>query len=845
MKKGNGFTLSAIAGGITYGLLMASQAQAAESITLNHVDLDNKGNVSLFSSTTPQSKIANALGLPADVGFTVKRTMKDARGNTHTRMQQTFQGIPVWNGEAILHGTAQKNTLTGKVYTGFSQSRHLMRLTSAQNVSQEVERFLNQKYGETGRKLIDLRAKMYVFVDENGKDQLVYHVDLITETTPGTPSRPMLLLNASDLSVVKYWEGLAHSEEHQHDHQENAGHEHHRHDQHGHDHQQLSAWAQLLAKGPGGNTKTGRYVYGEDYESLTITREGETCYLESPNVRTVDMEHKYDLSKDDAFSFSCLDGEEPINNQREVNEAYSPLNDAFYFGNVSFNMYKDWYDTSPLPFQLMMKVHFGEDFENAFWNGRFMTFGDGKDYFYPLVDINVATHEVSHGFTEFNSGLIYANESGGMNEAFSDISAEGSEFYWKGDVDWIVGADIFKAEGGLRYFEDPTEDGRSIGHYDDYYDGMNVHFSSGIFNRAYYLLANSSGWDPRKALDVYVLANQAYWTADSTFEEGACGVISSAYDLGYDWQVVFKSFLEVGVVCTNTGVDTDYDGLDDGYEIKHGFNPFNSNDAQKDFDNDGLSNLAEAGINTDPKNADSDRDELTDGDEDKLGYNLLSSDSDSDGIDDHFENEMGLNPLDSSDALLDADNDGVINLTEYQGGSDLFDDMSIPALGRGFLFDFEEGAVPEEWGAAAGPKVFEITGENTIGNFSVVSQEIDHNSTVFNYIVLNGQGGMLSFDVKTSTEEGYDFFELAVDGDILYRASGEKDYHRVEVNVPEGSGVVTFSYTKDGGAIGGEDKVWLDNIQLETGYVDTDNDGMDDRWERVNGLNSSDPSDAC
>ncbi len=176
-----------------------------------------------------------------------------------------------------------------------------------------------------------------------------------------------------------------------------------------------------------------------------------------------------------------------------------------------------------------------------------MTFGDGASTFYPLVDINVSAHEVSHGFTEQNSGLIYSGMSGGMNEAFSDIAGEAAEFYIKGSVDWLVGADIFKSSGGLRYFEQPSRDGRSIDHASQYYNGLDVHHSSGVYNRAFYLLANKSGWNVRKGFEVFTLANQLYWTASSTFDAGACGVAKAAGDMGYSVNDVVDAFNQVGV----------------------------------------------------------------------------------------------------------------------------------------------------------------------------------------------------------------------------------------------------------------------------------------------------------
>ena len=87
-------------------------------------------------------------------------------------------------------------------------------------------------------------------------------------------------------------------------------------------------------------------------------------------------------------------------------------------------MYRNWYNTAPLSFKLKMRVHYSRNYENAFWDGSQMTFGDGATTFYPLVSLDVAAHEVSHGFTEQNSGLVYSGQSGGINEAFSDMAGK-------------------------------------------------------------------------------------------------------------------------------------------------------------------------------------------------------------------------------------------------------------------------------------------------------------------------------------------------------------------------------------------------------------------------------------
>src|SRR3546814_12417343 len=105
---------------------------------------------------------------------------------------------------------------------------------------------------------------------------------------------------------------------------------------------------------------------------------------------------------------------------------------------------------------------------------------------YTTLFRSVLAHEVSHGFTEQNSNLEYAYQPGGINEAFSDMAGEAAEFFFNGENDFLVGGEIFKAPGeALRYMEDPTLDGISIGSANDYYDGLNVHYSSGVYHRAF------------------------------------------------------------------------------------------------------------------------------------------------------------------------------------------------------------------------------------------------------------------------------------------------------------------------------------------------------------------------
>jgi Zn-dependent metalloprotease len=543
------------------------------------------------------------------------RRSVDRYGNTHVRYQQTFAGMPIWGEQVIVHTSAQTRSAsaTGWVVLGLENSALAQRVAegaSAEISPEEALALAKQSLGhdQADRFFARESAELVVLLAPDEPAREVYAVEYFSEKDGLAPTRPFFLVDARSGEIVRHWEGLTHAD----------------------------------AVGPGGNLKTGRYVFGTDYPPLDVAQSGSLCTMNNANVKTVDLNHG--TSGSSPFTFTC-----PENLHKEINGAYSPLNDAHFFGGVVFDMFMDWIGVAPLSFQLTMRVHYGSNYENAFWDGATMTFGDGYTRFYPLVDVNVSAHEVSHGFTEQNSDLIYSGQSGGINEAFSDISGEAAEYYWKGAVDWLAGAAIMKTLPALRYFEDPTLDGRSIGHASDYYPGMDVHYSSGVYNRAFFLLANSGNWSVRDAFEIFAHANQNYWTPSETFQTGACGVLESARDLRRPVMQVDAAFQTVGVDCGYLPfVDADNDGMDDNWELYFGLDPTDPSDAALDGDADGLVNLDEYLAFTDPTDPDSDADGLMDGSEVHVhGTDPTDSDTDDDGLSDGDEVDVhGTDPLD-------------------------------------------------------------------------------------------------------------------------------------------------------------------------------------------------------
>ena len=438
-------------------------------------------------------------------------------GRLKRRLIQTFADVDVKSSYITL--TLDNNNqeyfieASGSVYKGLSQDLDEL----SENMSEvRVKELISERRKLNEMQKRSLKSELLIETNEYDKAQYIYQLSYL-KVENRRVSRPFIVVDAKTGQFIREWDG-AH---------------------------QLKTPA--LAHGIGGNEKTHAYHYGVDFDPMKISKDGNVCSLENNQVVTVDMRHSWNLERpQSAFTYEC-EGQENKNDARYVNGSFSALNDAHYFGSVIYDLYQSWANTTPLNSKLKMRVHFGQKFENAFWDGEAMTFGDGDVDFYPLVDINVSTHEVSHGFTEQNSNLEYSNQSGGINESFSDIAGEAAEYFVRGEVDWVVGADIFKGQGGLRYFDDPTKDGRSIGHTKDYYDGLNVHWSSGIFNKAFYLLVHKHKWDVKTAFQAFTLANQLYWHETSTFDHAACGVKRAAKDLRQDQRDIVDAFYSVGV----------------------------------------------------------------------------------------------------------------------------------------------------------------------------------------------------------------------------------------------------------------------------------------------------------
>ncbi len=182
----------------------------------------------------------------------------------------------------------------------------------------------------------------------------------------------------------------------------------------------------------------------------------------------------------------------------------------------------------------------GSGLDNAFWNGQAIFYGNGASSFTPLAGaLDVAGHEMSHGTVQETANLEYQGESGALNESFADIFGVMID-----RNDWTLGEDVVKTSafpsGALRSMSDPHNGGTNLNHngyqpkkYSERYTGSQdnggVHINSGIPNHAFYLYAQAVGKD--KAEDTYYRALSTYLTRSSKFEDCRLAVQQAAIDL--------------------------------------------------------------------------------------------------------------------------------------------------------------------------------------------------------------------------------------------------------------------------------------------------------------------------
>jgi Zn-dependent metalloprotease len=222
------------------------------------------------------------------------------------------------------------------------------------------------------------------------------------------------------------------------------------------------------------------------------------------------------------------------------------VNEAYDGAGATYDLYWEVYQRNSVDgngLRLDSSVHYQNNYDNAFWNGNQMVYGDGDGQTFNrfTIAVDVIGHELTHGVTQYTSNLNYSNQSGALNESFSDIFGSLVKQRQSGqnasDADWLIGAGLFTSNvkgvalrsmkaPGTAYNDPVLGKDPQPGHMRDYVntseDNGGVHINSGIPNHAFYLMATAIGgfaWE--KTGKIWYVAARDKFTSNTDFQNAA------------------------------------------------------------------------------------------------------------------------------------------------------------------------------------------------------------------------------------------------------------------------------------------------------------------------------------
>ncbi len=400
-----------------------------------------------------KAETAKDLGLGAKEKLVVRDVLKDRDGTVHVRYERTYDGLPVLGGDIIVQGdtAGEADKVVKASRTAVKPATTAAKVPAAKAEAQALSAAKAEKAEGAD---VD-RAPRKVIWAADGKPVVAYETVVGGLQHDGTPQELHVVTDATTGEKLYEWQAVQNG--------------------------------------------TGHTVYSGTVD-LTTTQSGSTYNL-TDGARGG---HKtYNLNRGTSGTGTLFSGSDDVWGNGSPSNAESAGADAHYGAALTWDYYKNVHGRSGIRGDgvgAYSRVHYGNNYVNAFWSDSCfcMTYGDGSGNANPLTSIDVAAHEMTHGLTSNTAGLNYSGESGGLNEATSDIFGATVEFYANNssDVgDYLIGEEIdINGDGTpLRYMDKPSKDGRSK---DSWYSGIgsiDVHYSSGVANHFFYLLSEGSG----------------------------------------------------------------------------------------------------------------------------------------------------------------------------------------------------------------------------------------------------------------------------------------------------------------------------------------------------------------
>jgi len=394
---------------------------------------------------------ARRIGLGVKERLVVKDVIRDADGTTHTRYERTYAGLRVLGGDLVVHDRSGRTTVTkaSRAALAVPSLSPRIRSAAAADKAEAASKRARVKGSEVERK-----PRLVIWAG-SGKSVLAWESVVEGVQRDGTPSELQVVTDATTGKQL------------------------------------------LAAEKVDTGTGTGQYV---GTVPLGTTQSGSTYQLTDPDRAG----HKtYDLNQGTSGTGTLFTDDNDVWGDGLPSNRQTAGVDVAFGAAATWDYYKETYGRNGIRndgVAAYSRAHYGSNYVNAFWQDSCfcMTYGDGSGNNHPLTALDVAAHEMSHGVTAATAGLNYSGESGGLNEATSDIFAAAVEFYENLPADpgdYLVGEKIdINGDGTpLRYMDKPSKDGASHDSWSSSLGSIDVHYSSGPANHFFYLLSEGSG----------------------------------------------------------------------------------------------------------------------------------------------------------------------------------------------------------------------------------------------------------------------------------------------------------------------------------------------------------------
>ncbi|MFI2199894.1 M4 family metallopeptidase [Streptomyces sp. NPDC020192] len=412
---------------------------------------------------------AASLGLTSAESTSVRDVIVDKDGTQHVRYDRTYHQLPVLGGDFVVH--LKKDGSYRGADRATRSTISLASLTPDISAPKAADLAVNAlRAVNLGNALKQVKAKPELIVDAlHGTPKLAWRTNAAGQDSLGNPVARTVLTDARTGRQIDAWDSIE------------------------------------TAAGDGQSLYSGTVP-------LQTTQSGSSYQLTDPtrgNTYTGDAANQTDLcifgiciSRAPSTVFTDSDNHWGTGT---TSDRASAAVDAQYGTNVTWDYYKNVQGRNGIAGDgkgSYNRVHYGSNYNNAFWDDTCfcMTYGDGDGTtFGPLVALDVAGHEMTHGVTSKTAALTYSGESGGLNEATSDILGTMVEWYADNPSDpgdYLIGEKIVKSGFGktaLRYMDQPSKDGNSADYWSSSVGNLDVHYSSGVANHFAYLLAEGSG----------------------------------------------------------------------------------------------------------------------------------------------------------------------------------------------------------------------------------------------------------------------------------------------------------------------------------------------------------------